>query len=203
MNIYRTFVDRSILVAALAVAFCVPALPTDLTWDWSYSSNQFSGMGTLTTNPTVTTGPAGFTGYQIIGISGVFGSGVIPDLITILLPPGGYQSNDNLLGPSQPQLDFPGGVSFNTTGGTYNIDYPGSPLYEARNTQIADNGAGIFTAVLQTPEPATAVLMVPTLLAFALFVRRRNINARPRSLVSPVGEAPRSNISRSTKRILG
>ncbi|MGA7411916.1 MAG: hypothetical protein WBW33_15665 [Bryobacteraceae bacterium] len=183
MRTYRTFVDRSILVAALAVVFCAPALPTDLTWDWSYSSNQFSGMGTLTTNPTVTTGIGGFMGYRIVDISGVFGTGVIPDLITGLLPPGGFQSNDNLLGPSQPQLDSIGGLSFSTNGtlGAVNIDYPGSPLYEARNSQITDNGAGAFTARIETPEPATAVLMAPTLLAFALFVRRRNIKARPRS----------------------
>jgi hypothetical protein len=182
MSIYRTFVGRSILVAALAVVFCAPALPADITWDWSYSSNQFTGSGTLTTESTLTTGPGGYTGYRILDISGTIGTGVIPDLITSLLPPGGYQSNDNLLGPSQPQLDFPGGVSFQTTGSIYNIDYPSSPLYEARNSQGAfDNGAGTFSARIETPEPATAVLMVPSLVAFALFVRRRNLNARTHS----------------------
>jgi hypothetical protein len=182
MSIYRTFVDRSILVAALALVFCAPALPADITWDWSYSSNQFTGSGTLTTDSTLTTGVGGFMGYRILDISGTIGTGVIPDLITGLLPPGGFQSNDNLLGPSLPQLDFPGGVSFSTTGGLYNIDYPGSPLYEARNSLgVTDTGAGTFAARIETPEPATAVLMVPSLVAFALFVRRRNINARPHS----------------------
>jgi hypothetical protein len=182
MSIYRTFVCRSILVAALAVVFCAPALPADITWDWSYSSNQFTGSGTLTTESTLTTGPGGYTGYRILDISGTIGTGVIPDLITSLLPPGGYQSNDNLLGPSQPQLDSIGGLSF-TSNGTHslvNISYPGSPLYLARTSVINDNGAGVFSAIRETPEPTTAVLIVPTLLAFALFVRRRKVHAHKR-----------------------
>ena len=72
MSIYRTFVDRSILVAALAVVFCAPALPADITWDWSYSSNQFTGSGTLTTDSTLTTGVGGFTGYRIVEHVGYF-----------------------------------------------------------------------------------------------------------------------------------
>ena len=71
MSIYRTYVDRSILVAALALVFCAPALPADITWDWGYSSNQFTGSGTLTTESTLTTGLGGFTGYRIVGISGI------------------------------------------------------------------------------------------------------------------------------------
>jgi hypothetical protein len=94
VSIYRTYVDRSILVAALALVFCAPALPADSTWDWGYSSNQFTGSGTLTTESTLTTGLSGYTGYQIVSMSGIFDL----NLITGLLPPAGYLSNDNLLG---------------------------------------------------------------------------------------------------------
>ncbi len=120
----------------------------------------------------------GYTGYQIVSMSGIFDL----SLITGLLPPAGYQSNDNLLGPSQPQLDSIGGLSF-TSNGTHslvNISYPGSPLYLARTSVINDNGAGVFSAIRETPEPTTAVLIVPTLLAFALFVRRRKVHAHKR-----------------------
>ncbi len=155
----------------IALMFFAPPLHADLVWDWSYSSNQFTGNGTLTTESTLTTGISGFTGYQIDNISGVFDL----NLITGLLPPAGYLSNDNLLGPSQPQLDSIGGLSFTTNGSVsfVNISYPGSPLYLAQTTVIDDNGGGIFTAIVETPEPATAVLIGWTLLLFALIVRRK------------------------------
>jgi hypothetical protein len=38
---------------------------------------------------------------------------------------------------------------------------------------IDDDGGGRFTAIMETPEPATTVLIGWTILALALFVRHR------------------------------
>ncbi len=166
-------VHRYVLFAAMALALCAPAR-ADIIWDWSYSSNQFTGSGTLTTDSTLTSGT-----YEILDISGTMGTRLSPGVIQLLFPPNTYLSNDNLLGPSQPQLDS-SGLAFSTLGsGPYfNISYVGLGNYKAQDPTIADNGQGTFSAVMEIPEPATAVLIVPTLLAFALFVRCRNVKVR-------------------------
>jgi hypothetical protein len=101
-------VRRSVLAAGLALPFYAASLRADMTWDWSYSSNQFTGSGTLTTDSTLTSGT-----YEILDISGTMGTRAKPGLIQYIFPPDNYLSNDNLLAPSQPQLDS-FGVAFAT-----------------------------------------------------------------------------------------
>jgi hypothetical protein len=177
MSIYRTFVGRFILIAALAVVFCAPALPANITWDWSYSSNLYTGSGTLETEPTTVT-ILGFTAYPIVSMTGTWGA----DAVTGLLPINTVGSNDNLLGVSIQKLSV-FGVAFNTAAdGPANIYHNGLTFYKGTSLLGgADNGAGTFSAVetsTGTPEPATVVLIGSTLLMLALFVRHRNINAR-------------------------
>ena len=160
---------RYALLAGFALMFGVSALHADQLWDWSYEGNQWSGSGTFDTESTLTTGTSGFTGYLIVGISGTWNS----EPITLLLPPAGFQNNDNLLAISAPQLSL-GGVSFNNADTTYNIAFSGSlNNYTATsaNPFFTDNGLGTFSATEVVPEPATSALIGSSLLLFALLVR--------------------------------
>jgi hypothetical protein len=167
----RRVVQRYVLFAAIALVLCAPAR-ADMIWEWTYSGNQWTGSGELITESTLTD-ISGFTGYLILGMSGTWDS--LP--IIYLLPPANFFNNDNLLSPSQPQLDS-FGLAFGNTDSNYNISYAG-PGYQAFGAGFADNGQGIFSATaVATPEPATAVLVGPIVLAFALFVRHRKIKAQ-------------------------
>jgi hypothetical protein len=161
---------RYALFAGLTLMVCVPALHADQLWDWSYTGSQWSGSGTFDTESNLTTGVSGFTGYRIVDISGTWNS----EPITLLLPLAGFQSNDNLLAVSTPQLSL-NGVAFNNTDTSYNISYSGSlNNYTATsaNPFITDDGRGTFSATEVVPEPRTTVLIGSSLCLFALLLRR-------------------------------
>src|SRR5690242_8487036 len=54
---------------AFAVLACAPALRAGVIWNWSYSSDVYTGSGTFTTESTTST-QDGFTGYLITSMSG-------------------------------------------------------------------------------------------------------------------------------------
>ncbi len=159
---------RYALFVGFALIFSTTALRADLVWDWSYSSNIYSGSGIFDTESTLTTGLSGFTGYQIISMSGTWDAGPIDQL----LGPLSYQNNDNLLAVSTPQLSLVG-LAFQANNGPFNISSTGTNKYEVRNAFFDDNGQGVFAAATETAEPATTVLIGSSLLALALFVRHR------------------------------
>ncbi len=163
---------RSALSIGLTLMVCVPALHADQLWDWSFESLNWSGSGTFETESTVTTGVSGFTGYLIDDISGTWNS----EPITLLLPAGGFQNNDNLLAVSAPQLSLLGGVSFENADSIYNIAYSGSLnnyVATSANPFFTDDGLDTFSATEVVPEPATTVLSGWATLALALVVRHR------------------------------
>lgn len=107
-------------IAAFAIS---SQAQSTFTWNWSYSSDLFSGSGTLTTQDHITTNTYGIfysgSGYLITGVTGTFNG----SQITGLLGQGSIGNNDDyLLGASQPQLDG-WGFSFSTTVTSFNIGY--------------------------------------------------------------------------------
>jgi len=139
-------------------------------WEWSFSSDLYTGNGTLETDSTTVT-LFGFTGYPIVSITGTWDG----DAITGLLPFNTVGSNDNLLGNSIQLLSTFGMAFLSAADGPVNIFHNGLTFY--RGTSVAggsDNGLGTFLATESAaPEPATAILIIPTLLGLALFVRHR------------------------------
>ena len=129
-----------------------------ITWNWNYSSDIFSGSGTLTTQNDITSNTYGIyysgSGYLIVGIAGTFNG----NPITSLLPQGSIGNNDNyLLGVSQPQVDG-WGFSFSTTMTSFNIAYTHSGSYLAENFTQTDNNGQQFIAIQAVPEPSIITL---------------------------------------------
>jgi len=164
--------------------FCLllPGTAKADSFDWTYQGTMLlsgqlsSGSGELDTTDGV-----------IAGLSGTF-NGLA---ITALLAPGVSFGNDNLLQiPPAPLYVTPNGFSFlDSAGDQINIyaalgtqcTFPG-PVCVPDNVygSISDDGnsdLGNFTLapVMAAPEPGTATMLLPAVLFFGLFLRRKRL----------------------------
>jgi len=186
-------VTKSILAAALCLLVSSKSF-AQLTWTWTYtgteesnsgSTDLLSGSGTFTTasTPSASSNPDfTYSGYLITAISGTWTVGGVASPITSLVSPS--ENSDNLLGATFYQLDL-AGVSFVSSGITYNIFYGGNanlqgytdPSLYAVDTASYGSGQelGTFSADLSAvPEPSTyALIFGAAALGFAIYRRRQ------------------------------
>lgn len=148
-------IKLTLALAALGCLVSSSLMAGTLTWNWNYSSPDFNGSGTLTTEDATTT-EDGYTGYLATAITGTWNGNQIANLIT----PGNFYS-DGLLGSSQPQLSD-NGISFNTdfANGTFNPNGENNIYFNGGNfsggygvTTIDNYEGGTFTATLVVPTP--------------------------------------------------
>jgi hypothetical protein len=171
------------LCAGLALA-AGTANASTVPFTWSAETAYGDGSGTL--NATDDGGGQ----YTVTSISGTFDS----TTIDTLLAPGGYNSNDNLLFATFPQLDT-SGISFELDGGTdVNIalaDFFGPIGYcTTESSGVSDcieieaiyyftygnvNISDEFSA--STPLPSALPLFATGLAGFGLFARRKRKQA--------------------------
>lgn len=172
---------KTMLAAGAAIFAVVGASPAFAakTFTLTAVSNNFTINATVTTtNASNNAGVGTFSGYRVTDITGTIGNNSIAGLVAA----GGYESNDNILGVSDPFLDLDG-ISFTTTGGPspVNIYYNGSYAY-FRGAN--GNNTGVFTSftvtpgVAAVPEPATWGMMILGMGAAGYAMRRRKVMVR-------------------------
>ncbi len=123
-----------------------------ITWDWTYTSDGYSGGGSFTTASTTVSGTSE---YLVSDVTGIWNGAEITGIATR----GSFGGNDNLIFASLPQLDF-SGLAFTTATGEYNMFYTGSK-YEVCLTVACTGGVspGMFSATpAPVPEPSFAIL---------------------------------------------
>jgi hypothetical protein len=154
--------------AILVLAGCAQSLYAQ-TFDFSFSGPGISASGVFDT--TFVSGDE----YLVTSISGTQNGNTM-----VLLPPGGYASNDNLIFSTPPYLDLPG-VSFDFLVGTtmYNVYYDAglSEYIECNSVTdgacFAPSGVALTSFTLtQTPESGTMLLFGTGLLMIAGVLRR-------------------------------
>jgi hypothetical protein len=137
-----------VATAAFALLLSSPALHASTIWNWTYSSNIYSGSGTFTTD-SITTSVGGFTGYLIESATGTWNG------LPVTLAPNAFGGNDDLLGASSPFLDD-NGATFMTSADSFNIYYNGFGYQAYGAIGAPDNANGQFFARVTTPTPAAA-----------------------------------------------
>jgi hypothetical protein len=159
------------------------------TYNWSFNGLAVSGSGTLDTGAAE---PG--NGFLITGITGTWTDGLGTENILTLLPPGHFNSNDNILYPtSTPLLDSDGfafsvaqefvqisfgsvgtfmGYAFATFPAVGNCDAPGTTCL----TGITAGSMFTFTSTT-TPLPAALPLFATGLGALGLLGWRRKRKA--------------------------
>ena len=170
---------RSTILAFMTAMLTVVggAAQASVIFNFSYSATDGSGVaasGTLTTTPTATPGE-----YLITSIDGIRDGG----FSMTLLPPGSFDSNDNLLFATSPFLDE-GGFSFVSNNMDFNVYYDANNVcgegirqFEA-STPVCDPSHPIdpnihpIVFAASVPEPSTALIFGAALLGVGV-VRRR------------------------------
>ncbi len=166
--------------AGLLFALSYPAAASTLTYDFSFSGSGITSSGVFTVSDVAGT-------YTVTNMTGTYDSLVI----TGLLGPGTYQSNDNQISPSAPFLDFDG-VSFAVGASDYNVFYDnghnscettsGYYVYVGQSATATTCGStvdkkvnySLTQVVTPTPEPSSALLTgLPMAFLFGLAIIRR------------------------------
>jgi hypothetical protein len=161
---------KIMFISGMAILAMSSLAQGTITWNWNYSSDIFSGSGTLTTQNHTSSNTYGIfysgSGYLITAVTGTFNG----SQITGLLGQGSIGNNDDyLLGASQPQLDG-WGFSFSTTVTSFNIGYTHSGSYIAENFAVTDNTGQQFLAIQAAPEPS--IITLAALGGVGLFLKR-------------------------------
>ena len=167
------------LFFALLAALCLllPSVAKADSFDWTYQGTELLS-GQLSSGG----GELNATDGIITGISGTF-NGLA---ITALLAPDVAFGNDNLLQiPPAPLYVTPNGFSFlDSAGDQINIyaalgtqcDFVCIPFNQYASISFDGNSdLGNFTLapVMAAPEPGTATMLLPAVLFFGLFLRRK------------------------------
>jgi hypothetical protein len=162
------------ITLALLSVLALPAAARAATFDFTAtgSGGGFSGSGVFIATPD------GGGEYTITGISGTF--------IDALVPPGGFNGNDNLLFPFSSTLVDAQGFAFTatqtTTDFTVDIFSSGPGTYDA---YLLDNDGFSETipvtfSVTVVPEPSNWLLLGTGILGLAGMSRRRLLaSSRP------------------------
>ena len=173
------FVRSIVLLSTLLMAGPVSA---QITWDWSYSSDLYTGSGTFVTQSSPSTS-SDYTGYQATNMTGIWDGQQISGLLTA----GSLAGNDNLIGASQPQLDG-AGIAFASPVDQFNIYYTGDGYQAFGNVSAADSGMGSFSATQEAPfEPSDTVAIIGIAV---LGIRQRQqyrVKTKYRKAIAPAG----------------
>src|SRR5580658_4614505 len=97
------------------------------TYDITYTGSDNGVTQTLTatiTTAATTSTANGFTGYQILTMTGTFDGHTIS-----LLAPGGYGGNNNLFSPTGQAFGLDHGVSFSANGDNIELYDNGTPSH--------------------------------------------------------------------------
>ena len=143
---------KSLFIGAIAglVFLGIHQVRADVTWDWNIT-NGMVGSGQFVTADL----SAG--SYLVTSVTGTIDGFAV----TGLIPVGNFNSNDNKLLTSFPQVDQ-AGISFSSASFQYNIySVPGSPA--TYNMDTTDPNTRTITDVSFTatpvPEPSTYMLL--------------------------------------------
>ncbi len=131
-NAFSAKAALAIAVVAAAALFALPAKASTY-FDFSYYGTGVSGSGTFTA-----TGTAGTAGnYTLTGVTGIANGLAIAGL-------SAYANSDNMVfSPSTPSVDE-GGISFTTSGDTWNIySLNGNYYITSVNLFNDPNGVGV------------------------------------------------------------
>ncbi len=169
--------------AGLLFALSYPAAASTLTYDFSFSGSGITSSGVLTVSDIAGT-------YTVTDMTGTYGSGAITGPFSV----DAYQSNDNLIFPSGPYLDF-SGISFSVGTKDYNVFYDNghdfcnsqgyyvnvgqNPTSTTCGSYVDKKVSFSLTQVLTpTPEPSSALLTgLPMAFLFGLAIVRRRGSA--------------------------
>ena len=178
---------RTLFVVSAIFATPVAAHASKL-WNWSYSGTGIDASGTFTTNDTPNA--QGF--YQITGITGTRNGGAIIELQPTGTPIPGNEpyAVDNLVSAGPVQLTAHG-FGFSTAAGTYAnpfyadflappgyLEFFSAPPFAPGKPGPEDSELPVtFTASLatETPEPASALLLVVGMAGLAAVTRKRAV----------------------------
>lgn len=140
-----------VFLAALAIGAFLTVRAAEagsLMFSYYYTGAGTASAGFLTTTDTLVAG-----NYTILGIQGLRNTEVISGLV----PAGGFAFNDNLLNPSAPYLT-PGGTSYTAGGASYNIytnDFGFAPCNDLRNWETSTGFCGTEQPITLSIQPFT------------------------------------------------
>jgi hypothetical protein len=152
---------------------------TTFAFNFNYSFPLNGVPAQVTASGILTTGPFDPVAmdYTITGITGSRTEAGVTDAIASLLPPGGFDGNDNLLFPTSPFLDGNGfsyvlasGTGGNDGKGDVNVFYNSTVGAYTEASQKVGFGSFMVTPI---PEPAPPIAAILAVTAFVYARRRR------------------------------
>ncbi len=171
-------IRSSLIAVALAT---LPVAANAAVYDFTFAGSA-DGSGQIVTSDTLNA----VGGYDITGVSGIFGGFTITGLVPNPAQPNGSSTGiftyDNVLFPSAPLVFSRYGIGFTTTGLSFNIfdsvaDGTTPPLGEPYGLidSSGAHGFGTFRLTAAVPEPATWLTMIAGFGLLGAALRRRAV----------------------------